>query len=351
MRWCGLTQIATSKVERLTCPKCGAVTASRGDRDDAGVDQSEPSGHPVQFDRDAEQAVHDWRFGPLLGWKGSNGTRLVLLDEVHTYTGVAGAQVALMLRRWRNADRKQGQPSPVFVGLSATLRDAGDFHVHPDRSRSRTGRVDRPGQHGHAAHESRVRLVLRGDPVSGASLLSTTIQTAMLLSRVLDNQAGIYGSVAFAFTDDLDVINRLHDNLRDAEGHDPYGIARGRVLADLRSPANDQSSARYPDGQSWDLPQQARPDEPQDAGRPDDLPGHWCGRGRRHHCGDFVARGRIQRSAGRRGDPAQGAERHGVVPAAPRSSGTKVGHAAPDRRGPVRLRPRSDHLPVLRASA
>ena len=54
----------------------------------------------------------DWRFGPLLGWKGSNGTRLVLLDEVHTYSGVSGAQVALMLRRWRNANRKHGHPSP-----------------------------------------------------------------------------------------------------------------------------------------------------------------------------------------------------------------------------------------------
>ena len=30
------------------------------------------------------------------------------------------------------------------------------------------------------------QLVLRGDPVSGTSLLSTTIQTAMLLGRVLD---------------------------------------------------------------------------------------------------------------------------------------------------------------------
>ena len=76
----------------------------------------------------------------------------------------------------------------------------------------------------------------------------------MLLVPDAGQQAGIYGSVAFAFTDDLDVINRLHDNLRDAEGHDPYGMARGRVLADLRSPANDQASARYLDGQSWDLP-------------------------------------------------------------------------------------------------
>ena len=76
----------------------------------------------------------------------------------------------------------------------------------------------------------------------------------MLLGRVLDNVPGIYGSVAFAFTDDLDVINRLHDNLRDAEGHSPRGRAAGAVLADLRSPRAPQAGPRYADGQSWDLP-------------------------------------------------------------------------------------------------
>ena len=104
-------------------------------------------------------------------------------------------------------------------------------------------------------YETRDNLVvLRGDPLSGAALLSTTIQTLMLLGRVLDNQPSTFGSVGFAFTDDLDVINRLYDNLRDAEGLDPLGMARGEVLADLRSPAGPQASARYPDGQSWDLP-------------------------------------------------------------------------------------------------
>ena len=172
--------------------------------------------------------------------------------HLHRCHGRPGRPDAPALAQCRIAS--SGRPSPVFVGLSATLRDAGDFMS------TLTG-VDRaqvesiaPASTDMLPTSREYGLVLRGDPVSGASLLSTTIQTAMLLSRVLDNQAGIYGSVAFAFTDDLDVINRLHDNLRDAEGHDPYGIARGRVLADLRSPANDQASARYPDGQSWDLP-------------------------------------------------------------------------------------------------
>lgn len=241
-------------IERLTCPKCGAVTQAGVIAMTRESIQTNPPDILFSSTEMLSKQSTDWRLGPLLGWKGSNGTRLVLLDEVHTYTGVSGAQVALMLRRWRNAVRQQGRPSPVFVGLSATLRDAGDFMS------TLTG-VDRaqvesiaPASEDMLPTSREYGLVLRGDPLSGASLLSTTIQTAMLLSRMLDNRAGIYGSVAFAFTDDLDVINRLHDNLRDAEGHDPRGIARGRVLADLRSPANDQASARYPDGQSWDLP-------------------------------------------------------------------------------------------------
>ena len=68
--------------------------------------------------------------------------RLVLLDEVHTYSGVHGAQVALLLRRWRHSVR-----SPVtFVGLSATLRDAKSFFAQltgwtrPTLSTSNPGR-------------------------------------------------------------------------------------------------------------------------------------------------------------------------------------------------------------------
>lgn len=190
----------------------------------------------------------------LLGWKGPNGTKCVLLDEVHTYTGVHGAQVGLMLRRWRHANRQWGASSPVMVGLSATLRDAGDFFS------TLTG-VDRSNVEviAPAAHELKpigreYGIVVRGDPISGAQLLSTTIQTSMLVGRVLDNTPGLFGSVAFAFTDDLDVINRLYDNLSDAEGAQPRGRARGTVLADLRSPADPQAGARYVDGQSWELP-------------------------------------------------------------------------------------------------
>ena len=54
-------------------------------------------------------------------------------------------------------------------------------------------------------------------------MLSTTIQTSMLLPRAQDEPAsrissGVYGTKAFVFTDDLDVTNRLFSYLLDAEG-------------------------------------------------------------------------------------------------------------------------------------
>ena len=190
----------------------------------------------------------------LLGWKGPNGTRLVLLDEVHTYSGVHGAQVGLMLRRWRHANCQWGTDKPVMVGLSATLRDAGDFFAALTGADRSNVEVIAPAAEDLDPIGREYGIVLRGDPISGAPLLSTTIQTVMLLGRVLDNVPGIYGSVTFAFTDDLDVINRLYDNLRDAEGAQPKGRASGAVLADLRSPQAPHAGPRYVDGQSWDLP-------------------------------------------------------------------------------------------------
>jgi len=192
--------------------------------------------------------------GRLLGWQGGAAPALVLMDEVHTYTGVHGAQVALLLRRWREAVRR-----PVtFVGLSATLRNAATFfaeltgldEIAIDHIEPQLADMEDLGR--------QYAVALRGDPVSGVSLLSVSIQTIMLYARVLNmpGREGLFGSRAFAFTDDLDVNNRLYDDLRDAEGLPPrFGRRRGvgQVLAGLRSPDAPQSDDRFRDGQSWEL--------------------------------------------------------------------------------------------------
>jgi ATP-dependent helicase Lhr and Lhr-like helicase len=190
-----------------------------------------------------------------LGKRASKKPYLVLLDEVHTYEGTHGAQVAMLMRRWRRAI---GAPAH-FVGLSATLKDATRFFASLTGLEQEAVREVAPLPEELDPSGMEYQLALRGDPVSGASLLSTTIQVAMLLHRVLDPQdlgrsQGLYGSRLFLFTDKLDVTNRLFWDLLDAEGRDSWGNPKPGEgsLANLRDPARDQRSERLADGQSWD---------------------------------------------------------------------------------------------------
>ena len=190
---------------------------------------------------------------PVLGiGKEVRAPSLVLLDEVHTYGGIAGAQVGLMLRRWRHL----AQANSHFVGLSATLAEAPRFMAHlvglyPNYVAAVEPRklVTQGCEH---------IIALRGKP--GTATLSTTIQSSMLLRRLLDGGPpithGIAGERIFVFTDNLDVTNRLYFQLADAEGW--YQPQRRRPanhapLASLRSSMNDEAAARFRDGQSWDV--------------------------------------------------------------------------------------------------
>ncbi len=183
---------------------------------------------------------------------------LVLLDEAHTYNGAHGTQVAYLLRRWRHRSRAK----PHFVGLSATLMEAAVFFAQltglgvaaVEEISPEPGELLKEGME--------YMLALRGDPVSGASLLSTTIQAAMLLRRILDADdrisEGTFGQKVFVFTDDLDVTNRMYFNLLDAEGLDYAGRPDptrhpGGSLATLRASTLADQSRRFIHGQSWQL--------------------------------------------------------------------------------------------------
>ncbi|GIH72019.1 protein DpdJ [Sphaerimonospora thailandensis] len=192
--------------------------------------------------------------GKLLGWTGYDVPQLVLLDEVHTYSGTQGAQVALLLRRWRNAVGRR----VTFVGLSATLKDANRFFAELTGLSDHMVEYITPADDELEEEGREYSIALRSDPTSGASHLSTSIQTAMLFGRIMDTagQAFLYGSTGFLFTDDLDVTNRFYNNLRDAEGGQSRSGFRNRkkpVLAGLRAPSLPQWSERLRDGQSWDL--------------------------------------------------------------------------------------------------
>ena len=194
--------------------------------------------------------------------------RIVLLDEVHTYAGIHGAQVAYVLRRWRKAIG----PGPVqFTGLSATLPNATEFFAQLVGLSVDMVEAVEPLPSEMKDEGMEYLLALRGDPASGTALLSTTIQSTMLLRRVLDTARlpGIdqsAGTRVFVFADDLDVANRLYHNLLDAEGLTggvrPRPKRGAEPLAALRAhralPAHGEANPgeRLAAGQSWYMAEQ-----------------------------------------------------------------------------------------------
>jgi hypothetical protein len=200
----------------------------------------------------------------------NNGLRAVLLDEVHTYEGTTGAQNAYLFRRLREALGYQ----PLWAGLSATLTDAGEFFGRlVDLEAGRVSVIE-PDQSELEESGAEYLVALRHNPQGNTGTLSTTIQTAMALSRALDpmsgnpfnppvDSGGIFGRRLFAFTDKLDSTNRLYWDLLDAEGWawpgtakrgaNPLTLAhlRSRDQGRLTSARKETPELRDADGQYW----------------------------------------------------------------------------------------------------
>jgi hypothetical protein len=250
-----------SKRERLTCSRSGQCS---------GTVQEDTiiltRGRAIQRQPDIlftttemlNRRMSDTRMRKVfgLGMPGGKRPSLILLDEVHTYTGTSGAHAALVFRRWRHALRN----TVTVVGLSATLLEADSFLCNLTGFPSERVVEISPKQEDMISVSSDYQIILRGDPVSQASLLSTTIQTGMLLGRLMDPPEGghsedRFGNRIFVFSDDLDVINRLYDNLRDAEGYDVFGKRKPgqQPLAALRR-HNSRYGIQFDlDGQRWKI--------------------------------------------------------------------------------------------------
>lgn len=244
---------------RLKCRSCGAVVDSRHLRFTRNAMISAPPDILFTSVEMLNQRLSDARMRHLFGL-GPSAQRvpsLMLLDEVHLYTGAFGAQVAHLLRRWSHISRRQTQ----FVGLSATISDGAAFFaslVGLDRS---VVEEIAPAQEQMVSEGAEYMLALRGDPVSQAALLSTSIQSLLLASRLLDRKEHFASGTkpfagwrSFAFTDQLDATNRLFFDMRDAEGRTEAGIPAtlrhpGGGLAHLRREMPDLR--RYEGGQDW----------------------------------------------------------------------------------------------------
>ena len=191
--------------------------------------------------------------------------RLLLLDEVHAHEGLSGAQVSWVLRRWRHW---AGLSSLHFVGLSATLRDAPS-HLARVAGISPSQVLEfrpRPGLEGAGEMEAEgaeYSLAVKGDPAAGASLLGTSIQSGMLLARLLTPRTqGPSGSgveirpeeyfrkKVFGFSDNLDSVNRWFSDMSDAESR-----LRLASLRQVPPGTSDQiRRRRIQEGQVWELP-------------------------------------------------------------------------------------------------
>ena len=197
----------------------------------------------------------------VLAFAGRASTlRMVLLDEIHTYEGLTGAQVPWILRRlsfWLRPARRDRQMH--YVGLSATLQDAADHlavltgvqatRIEEIAPRTDASEISIEGQE--------YNVVLKSHPGGGAGVLSTSIQAAMLGARVLTpagaraepnavaNPSYFFGRKVFGFTDNLDVVNRWLPDLKNAE--------QTLRLASLRAPQTGDA-LRDAAGQVWRLP-------------------------------------------------------------------------------------------------
>lgn len=202
--------------------------------------------------------------------QGERAPRMLLLDEVHAYEGIQGAQVAWVVRRWRHWAQTK---SLHVVGLSATLKDAPDHLTRvagvPAGQVIEFRPVPSLGEHGEMESEGmEYNLAIKGDPAAGTSLLSTSIQTGMLLRRLLTPRTQMpsaetqpirpdlfFRRKVFGFTDNLDSINRWLNDMVDAESR---GLARLRLPLNLRQPPpqiTPVARARMDaEGQIWELP-------------------------------------------------------------------------------------------------
>lgn len=212
-----------------------------------------------------EMGSPDWWRALGINGNKDEAPRLLLLDEVHSYNGLPGAQAAWVLRRWFRWMRSS---QLHVVGLSATLREAC-LHLSLVAGVSRQNvREFTPAAKELESEGMEYNLAIKGDPSSVATLLATSIQTGMLLSRVQTPRQAppsrgedsissdvFYARRVFGFSDNLDILNRWLADMSDAERQ---RLARLRLHPSHRtppeSPSPDTLRRMQQSGQLWELP-------------------------------------------------------------------------------------------------
>jgi hypothetical protein len=247
---------ASGNAETLTCERCGSVIGPQQLTFTRNRLRAQPPTILFTTTEMVNRELGSKYLRRLLTGEGDRSPEFILLDEIHTYGGTHGAQVANLLRRWR----AEMAVAPHVVGLSATLADPSGFFAELTGLSTTSIAVVTPDASEMDEIGREYFLALRGDPASRTSLLSTTIQASMLMRRMLDPSpdgpsGGVFGSKLFVFLDDLDDTNRLYSQLEDAEGWHPGGVNRrpNGSLATLRASTGADVRARDVSGQVWAL--------------------------------------------------------------------------------------------------
>ncbi|WHY58648.1 protein DpdJ [Peribacillus simplex] len=191
----------------------------------------------------------------------------VLLDEVHIYNGINGAHVSYVLKRWKNLVKKYADSryGIQFVGLSATLPNPQYFFSQLVGISENSCKYVTPNPEDMTDEGMEYNLVLRGDPFSSTALLSTSVQTAMLLGRMLDplghsTSNGAFGSKIFGFTDKLDVINRWYHIEKSAEEDLVLSQYRDWEVIKEEAPQLEKTKKyQFNAGQVWELAKRIDP--------------------------------------------------------------------------------------------
>ena len=237
------------------CPECGQTLHLHNGGGDAGADRLACVACDWSFDswigsknglRETPPALfiittdslHQWMHNPIAGRVFGDDPayappRAVMADEIHLYSHIHGAQVALALQRLsaRAAINAPDAPAMLMVGMSATLGDpaatwgrlAGRAEVLSIAASDKEKEINPRGREYFYFIQPEVES--RGADIAGAS---TTIQSLMCLAhgmrRRTDSDGGFRSVV---FLDSIDKVRRLHGDYTDAED--------GKELASYRT--------------------------------------------------------------------------------------------------------------------
>src|SRR2546422_284887 len=104
----------------------------------------------------------------------------------HASIAISIAVAITPFRRWHYARGHHPRANLCFVGLSATLTNAESFFSKLSNLPVHQVTYIKPEEEDMTREGVEYNIVLKGDPVSGSSLLSTSVQAVMLLGRMLD---------------------------------------------------------------------------------------------------------------------------------------------------------------------